>query len=53
MAEGAEDAAVVRLLELLGCDLVQGYYFGKPMPAAEFRAFLRANRDAPARWGDE
>lgn len=32
VAEGAEKAAEVEVLRSLGCNLVQGYYFAKPMP---------------------
>ena len=28
------------LLKRLGCDLVQGFYFSKPVPEAEFEHFL-------------
>jgi len=36
VAEGAETAAQVDFLRAHGCDEVQGYYFGKPMPGHEF-----------------
>src|SRR5262249_6576512 len=38
IAEGIEDAATARLLERMGCEQGQGYYFGAPVPAAEFAA---------------
>jgi diguanylate cyclase (GGDEF)-like protein len=34
VAEGVEDAQVSRRLAELGCELAQGFYFGRPMPAA-------------------
>jgi len=40
VAEGAEKAEQVNLLRSMGCNIVQGYYFGKPMPLDEFRQFL-------------
>jgi EAL domain-containing protein (putative c-di-GMP-specific phosphodiesterase class I) len=41
IAEGIEDDATVELLKGMGCEEGQGYYFGAPMPAAEFeRRFL-------------
>jgi len=34
-AEGVETQEELMLVRSLGCSLVQGYYFGKPMPAEE------------------
>jgi diguanylate cyclase (GGDEF)-like protein len=33
VAEGVEDAATSRVLGDLGCDVAQGYYFSRPIPA--------------------
>lgn len=35
-AEGIEDAYMVDTMKDIGCDLLQGYYYSKPVPAAEF-----------------
>jgi diguanylate cyclase (GGDEF)-like protein len=41
IAEGVEDEAQLSLLLELGCEEVQGYVLGKPLPAADFkRSFL-------------
>jgi diguanylate cyclase (GGDEF)-like protein/PAS domain S-box-containing protein len=34
-AEGVEDAAQAAMIRELGCNKIQGYYFGRPMPADE------------------
>ncbi|HAC60203.1 MAG TPA: diguanylate cyclase, partial [Rhodobiaceae bacterium] len=41
VAEGVETADQYERLQALGCDEVQGYFAGRPMPAAEFEVFLR------------
>lgn len=42
LAEGVETIEQSKLLESLGCDQVQGFYYAKPMPAAECTAFLKS-----------
>jgi diguanylate cyclase (GGDEF)-like protein len=48
IAEGVEDEPVWRALSLLGCDAVQGFYVGKPLPVADFKAWASASRWALA-----
>jgi len=38
--EGMETAAQARILRELGCTTMQGYLFGRPMPAADVPLFL-------------
>ena len=40
LAEGVETKEQVDLLQHIGCDQVQGYYYAKPMPEDEFYALL-------------
>ena len=40
IAEGVETAEQMLTLKALGCDIVQGYYFSKPVPAEQFEEFL-------------
>ena len=42
VAEGVETRDQVRRLRAVGCDYVQGYYFAKPMPVAEFEELWRS-----------
>lgn len=44
VAEGAEADEEVELLKRMRCDVVQGYWYGKPMPLSNFVAFARAQR---------
>lgn len=40
VAEGVESAQQVRILEEMGCDIIQGYYYSKPLPLDELLEFL-------------
>ena len=40
VAEGVETEEQMLALKEMGCDIVQGYYFSKPVPAEEFEKFL-------------
>ena len=45
VAEGVETAAAWNRLAALGCDVAQGYYVSRPVPAGELAAWLRARRE--------
>ena len=40
LAEGVETKEQVELLQRIGCDQVQGYYYAKPMPEEDFYKLL-------------
>jgi diguanylate cyclase len=40
VAEGVEDEAHIAKLTELGCDIAQGYLFGKALPAGDITTFL-------------
>jgi predicted signal transduction protein with EAL and GGDEF domain len=42
LGEGVETPAQLAHLRALGCDLAQGYLFGRPLPAADFERLLAA-----------
>ena len=44
IAEGVENDEQYRLLKQIGCDFVQGYYFSRPLPVADFEAFVEKGR---------
>ena len=44
VAEGVETRDQTNRLRAVGCDYVQGYFFAKPMPAAEFESLMQAQR---------
>jgi diguanylate cyclase (GGDEF)-like protein/PAS domain S-box-containing protein len=46
-AEGVETAAEAEMIRDMGCSKIQGYYFGRPMPAGE--ALALARRDTAGR----
>ena len=46
VAEGIEDQQQVSRLCHLGCDLIQGYFFSKPLPVKEFEVWQCSNERA-------
>jgi diguanylate cyclase (GGDEF)-like protein len=40
VAEGVETATAVRNVTSMGCDTAQGYYYARPLPGEEFRAWV-------------
>jgi len=44
IAEGVETREQLQFLREHGCDAVQGYFFGKPMPADAFARVLASDR---------
>ncbi len=53
VAEGVETREEYEQLKAMGCDLIQGYYFARPMPANDFEAYMRehpavCNLDKPS-----
>ena len=52
-AEGVEDRATWDLLATLGCDIVQGYYLSRPVPAQDLERWLGERKEAAAHRLDE
>ena len=40
IVEGVEDEAQYRLMKQVGCDIIQGYYFSRPVDAASFEPLI-------------
>ena len=51
IAEGIEDQATWDLLTSMGCDLVQGWHLGRPMPTAELLPWLGTRDGLRSRGG--
>lgn len=51
VAEGVEDEATAGILEELGCDVLQGYYFSAPKEAKKIEPLLSAQlKDGQKQW---
>lgn len=46
VAEGVETGEQLNVLRAMGCDIVQGYYFSRPLPAREFERFVQDKQAA-------
>ena len=46
VAEGVENAKVLRLLETYSCDTAQGWHIGRPVPAADLLGVVATYRQA-------
>jgi len=47
VAEGVETREQLNLVCSMGADFIQGYYFSKPVPVADFASMLRKSLPAP------
>ncbi len=51
VAEGVESHEQLVALKSMGYNVIQGYYFSKPLPAAELEKYIETNRDICIRKG--
>jgi len=53
VAEGVEDQVAWNLLKTFGCDIAQGYYLSRPVPAQDLERWLSERKEVAMRWLDE
>lgn len=41
IAEGVEEESQIEILKGMGCEIIQGYYFSKPVSSQEFEDFIK------------
>ena len=49
VAEGVEEKAQLDKLKEMGCEIIQGYYFSKPLPADQFEELIRKEAELSAK----
>jgi EAL domain-containing protein (putative c-di-GMP-specific phosphodiesterase class I) len=47
VAEGVEDETTARSLARLGCDLLQGFHYSRPVPPDELERWLTSRSELP------
>ena len=52
IAEGVETEEQFLALRAMGCDLIQGYYFSRPIPADEYERILSEGKDGILAFGE-
>ena len=45
VAEGVEEEAQMKALKEMGCKIIQGYYFSKPLPPEEFAELIKKEKE--------
>ena len=45
IVEGVEEREQVDMLKSAGCDIIQGYYFSRPLPPEEFERFIKGGKE--------
>ena len=43
IVEGVETKEQVEFIKKIGCDIIQGYYYSKPIPKEEFENYFKNN----------
>ena len=43
VVEGVEDRKMVKIIEQMGCDFMQGFYYSKPVPQQQYIDFIERN----------
>lgn len=47
IAEGVDKAEQVEFLKSVGCDYIQGFYYSKPLPAADYEKLISDQEEQP------
>lgn len=47
IVEGVETKEQVEFIKKIGGDIIQGYYYSKPLPKGEFEEYFKQDKEAP------